>query len=183
MAPVVRAMLKRAARWTETEFKGVPFLVAEYDAKLEHLPPLIDALTYVSSWKSAIVVVRGHYFPPNKNTKLCQWIGCFARQLAEQRPASHCHCISDSMYRLEHDERPQSGDAITGTGWPSQSRSNDPVLSQRFRLPCHLLRAFAARTVDRHSEADPLQQIADQADTLGISTCPRYDRRLLVKAC
>lgn len=175
MAPVVRAMLKRAPRWGESELDGVPFLVAEYDARLEHLPPLIDILTYVSSWKSAIIVVRGRYFPPNKDSKLYQWISCLARQLAEHRPSSHCHCIADDMYRLEHDERLELGDAMAGIGWPGEPRSNNPLLSQRFRLPCHLLRAFTVRTLDRHSDADLPQQIADQADSIGISACPRYD--------
>lgn len=181
MAPVVRAMLKRAPRWEETELDDVPFLVAEYDAKPEHLPPLIDVLTYVSSWKSAIIVVRGRYFPPNKDSKLYQWIGCLARQLAEQRPTSHCHCVSDGMFRWEHDERPQPSDATAGIGWPGQPRSSDPILSQRFRLPCHLLRAFTARTLDRYSEADPLQQIADRADATGISVCPRYDASAMAR--
>jgi len=179
MAPVVRAMLKRAPRWTETELDGVTFLIAEYEARLDHLSLLLDVLIYVTSWKSAVVVVRGRYFPPTKDSKLYQWIGCLARQLAEQRPASHCHCVSDGMYRLEHDEQPQLGD-VTAGGWSGQPRSNDPALSQRFRLPCHLLRAFIVRTLDRHSE-DPLQQIADQAAALGISACPRYDANVMAR--
>lgn len=181
--PLVAAWMHRAPSFEKAEIDGVLFLVARYRQTPEDIGLLCQVLFHVATWKTAVIVVNGRYFPPKASdtSYLTQWLQCLQRHQVEQRPPEHCQAVVRQVYQLADGEAPAPGMAFLGQAMPEQAVSADPRLRERYRVPCHFLGSYAGRTLDRDSPISPEDQLERKADALGCSACPRYARGLVLR--
>jgi hypothetical protein len=87
-------ILQRQARAELVEIGGTTFRVAPFEHIAADLTPLRNLIAMIGDLKTAIVYVRGRYYPPGQHTRLYQWLTCYQRMQGMSLPAVACdYCV------------------------------------------------------------------------------------------
>jgi hypothetical protein len=101
-AGVAHAILERQPDSRVIDIGATAFRVAAFEATAADLTPLRNLVAMVGDLKTAIVYVRGRYYPTGQTTRLYQWLTCFERMQGMDLPISACDFCTrgEQVYRL-----------------------------------------------------------------------------------
>lgn len=134
---------------------------------------VLDALLrLIHDWKTAFVSVNGRLLSSQEQFEFRDIVSCYAKSTEANDMRAFCHCVVSEMF---DDEYASNRNVTLSSVFHAE---NAP---ERYIYPCKKISHQTRRRYSRAHPASLADQVQAHAVERGISACPNFDVRALIR--